>query len=77
MPKAKQSFFQRLTGAVDVDDTYDEARYEEETPTRRGQVSRYEDEAPMTQNGRHEEGWSDDDVEGQLTVCLLYTSRCV
>ncbi len=76
MPKAKQSFFQRLTGATDVDDSYEDASYEEEAPVRRGaHVSRYEEEQPASQAGRREESWTDDDdVEGQLTVDVFQTA---
>lgn len=75
MPKAKQSFFQRLTGANDVDDSYEDASYEEDAPARRGgHVSRYEDEAPVAQGARHEDAWSEEDVEGQLTVDVFQTA---
>lgn len=77
MPKPpKQSFFQRLTGAVNVDDGYDDVyedeaipasrapRREQYTPTR----SLPQEEAPR------EESWLDEEqVEGQLTVDVYQT----
>ncbi len=78
MPKPKQSFFQRLTGAVDVDDGYDD-EYEEQAPAVRRTTTRerepeYNHEAAVEAPHDHEEGWLDDEqVEGQLTVDVYQT----
>lgn len=70
MPKPKQSFFQRLTGAVDIDDGYDDA-YEEEVPVR-GQDSQTRG-YPVADH-QNEDHWPDGDaVEGQLTVDVYQT----
>jgi len=77
MPKPKQSFFQRLTGSVDIDDSYED-EYQEELPppTQRGRSPRYQESsynnAPAE---RHtEEDWvGEDAVEGQLTVDVYQT----
>ena len=71
MPKQKQSFFQRLTGAVDIDDGYDDA-YEEEVGTRsmpepRERIS-VEDERNDSSQWMEEEA-----AEGQLTVDVYQT----
>jgi HSP20 family protein len=75
MPKQKQSFFQRLTGAVNVDDGYDDA-YEEEVvqPAPRGRKDQYASRAPAPVEESREEAWLDDEqVEGQLTVDVYQT----
>ncbi len=82
MPKPKQSFFQRLTGAVNVDDGYDDG-YEDEAPAPRQREQR---EQQPSYNGRRaaapqpapreeqEDRWAEDDaVEGQLTVDVFQT----
>jgi HSP20 family protein len=73
MPKAKQSFFQRLTGAVDVDDSYED-EYEEEVAPRRAVQQRYEVEEPQERMAPRETEWHDDEVEGQLTVDVYQTA---
>lgn len=71
MPKQKQSFFQRLTGA-NVDDGYDDA-YDEETPPQRS-VRSIERQAPQQHEQEHDERWADEEtVEGQLTVDVFQT----
>lgn len=76
MQKQKQSFFQRLTGAVDVDDGYDDV-YEEEAPVRKNMDPRdYRDRAPMHENrDRDDVGqWIEEEAaEGQLTVDVYQT----
>lgn len=72
MPKPKQSFFQRLTGAVDVDDGYEE-EYEEVEEPRRARQERYEESVPAEEPVQ-EEGWFEEGgVEGQLTVDVFQT----
>ena len=77
MPKQKQSFFQRLTGATDVDDGYDDV-YEDEVP---GEV---QDEPrptrlrrpapPMEDDEPVADEWAEEEVtEGQLTVDVYET----
>ncbi len=74
MPKQKQSFFQRLTGAVDVDDGYDDV-YEEEAPVRKAPEGRDQQRVNTPQNNREEvEQWMEEEVaEGQLTVDVYQT----
>jgi HSP20 family protein len=77
MPKPKQSFFQRLTGAVNVDDGYDDA-YEEEVTPSRGRREQYaptpRSTAPVEEPAHHEDNWLDEEqVEGQLTVDVYQT----
>ncbi len=74
MPKQKQSFFQRLTGAVDIDDTYDDV-YEEEAPV---QNTRHpaprNPQPPREEEVETDEEWLDEDAEeGQLTVDVYQT----
>lgn len=77
MPKPKQSFFQRLTGAVNVDDGYDDAYEEEVAPVARGGARQQYAPARGAQaqpEPAQEESWLDDDqVEGQLTVDVYQT----
>lgn len=69
MPKQKQSFFQRLTGSVDIDDGYDDD-YENEIPAR--QVP--EGHRPIAEEGEHESQWmEEEETEGQLTVDVYQT----
>ncbi|KKS85106.1 MAG: Protein containing Heat shock protein Hsp20 protein [Parcubacteria group bacterium GW2011_GWA2_43_11] len=72
MPKQKKSFFQRLTGAVDIDDGYDDA-YEEEAPVRQTSDTRSRGgSATDLRDGREE--WLEEEVaEGQLTVDVYQT----
>lgn len=75
MSKGKQSFFQRLTGAVDVEDEFMDD-FEEEVPTtrRRGQARRQDDydmEEPMADEAG--EWFEEDATEGQLTVDVFQT----
>lgn len=75
MSKGKQSFFQRLTGAVDVDDEYtDDFEDEAPAPRRRGAV-RHQDEydigEPIADNNG--EWFEEDATEGQLTVDVFQT----
>jgi HSP20 family protein len=74
MPKSKQSFFQRLTGAVNVDDGYDDAYEDEEEVAVQAPRGR---EAERTQEDsaiEQDEHWLDDEeVEGQLTVDVYQT----
>jgi len=74
MPKPKQSFFQRLTGAVDVDDGYEE-EYEQVEEPRRVRHERYEEEVPVEEPVQQDEGWLEEGagVEGQLTVDVFQT----
>ncbi len=71
MPRAKQSFFQRLTGTVDADDGYDDV-YEEEPRLRRTAREYTEDRRDTPQPDRQE--WQEEEVtEGQLTVDVFQT----
>jgi HSP20 family protein len=77
MAKPKQSFFQRLTGAVNVDDGYDDAYEEEVAPApRNGARQQYapaRGSVPQAQPAQ-EDSWLDEDqVEGQLTVDVYQT----
>jgi len=72
MPKQKQSFFQRLTGAVDIDDGYDDA-YEEEVPSTRS-VERRIDREPIRDEIDDPNQWMEEEAaEGQLTVDVYQT----
>jgi HSP20 family protein len=71
MPKPKQSFFQRLTGAVDVDDGYDDV-YEDEEPVRPAHEPRERHAAPA-EDAAEEEWLEEEAVEGQLTVDVYQT----
>lgn len=73
MSKGKQSFFQRLTGAVDVEDDYNDDFDEEEVvPRRRASVKQddYDVEEPAADDG---EWFEEDATEGQLTVDVFQT----
>jgi HSP20 family protein len=71
MPKQKQSFFQRLTGAVDIDDGYDDA-YEDEIPSRQMRETR--ERAPQNQDDETGTEWMEEEAtEGQLTVDVYQT----
>ncbi len=73
MSKQKQSFFQRLTGAVDIDDGYDDAYDEEEAPIRGRQQTTNTHE--QTEEDTQEQWSEEEDVaEGQLTVDVYQTS---
>jgi len=72
MPKQKQSFFQRLTGAVDVDDGYDDM-YEDEQPARPAPETR-ERRGGAPEEDIEDEQWAEEEaVEGQLTVDVYQT----
>lgn len=77
MPKQKQSFFQRLTGAVDVDEGYDDGYEEEVVPTRRARAPQQrvanERDYAEPQPTPHDGDWSEDATEGQLTVDVYQT----
>lgn len=68
MAKQKQSFFQRLTGSVDIDDGYDDV-YEDEVATQqeRSQGRGFPSEP------QNEGQWEEEAVEGQLTVDVYQT----
>ena len=71
MPKPKQSFFQRLTGAVEIDDGYDDV-YEEEVPVRGKEAPTRG--YPAVEHQQNESHWAEEDtVEGQLTVDVYQT----
>lgn len=73
MPKQKQSFFQRLTGAVDIDDGYDDA-YDEEIPVRSGHPPmRGNEQSPMHGNTDDSNWMEEEATEGQLTVDVYQT----
>jgi len=72
MPKQKQSFFQRLTGAVNVDDGYDDG-YEDEEPVHAGRERELEHPTSPETHETDEEWLEDEDVEGQLTVDVYQT----
>jgi HSP20 family protein len=73
MPKQKQSFFQRLTGAVDIDDGYDD-EYEEEVPARPMSPEGRE-RAPMQDDREDGNQWMEEEAaEGQLTVDVYQTA---
>lgn len=73
MSKQKQSFFQRLTGAVDVDDGYDDV-YENEAPVRKGPELRERSPAPDHREREDANQWMEEEVaEGQLTVDVYQT----
>jgi len=72
MPKQKKSFFQRLTGAVDIDDGYDD-EYEEETPVRQTSDARGRG-GPVADLRNDQEQWLEEEAaEGQLTVDVYQT----
>jgi HSP20 family protein len=74
MPKPKQSFFQRLTGAVDVDDGYDDAYDAEEVADKRAPQQRAgRSPAPQEENSSVESWMEEEAVEGQLTVDVYQT----
>ncbi len=78
MPKQKQSFFQRLTGAVDIDDGYDDVYEEEELPPqktrRRAPAPHGREEINDEMEMETDEEWLDEDAEeGQLTVDVYQT----
>ena len=69
MPKQKQSFFQRLTGAVDIDDGYD-GEYEEEIPARAHEAHERNHASEMEEGSQ----WMEEEAsEGQLTVDVYQT----
>lgn len=71
MPKPKQSFFQRLTGAVDAEDGYEDEYMEEAPPRRRMPADRYEDAG---REPAHADSWMEEEpAEGQLTVDVFQT----
>jgi len=72
MPKQKKSFFQRLTGAVDIDDGYDDA-YEEEAPVRQAQDTRGRGGSVTDLRDSREEWLEEEAAEGQLTVDVYQT----
>jgi len=72
MPKQKQSFFQRLTGAVDIDDGYDDA-YEEEIAPRSMPEPRERGPAPEEEREDPAQWMEEDAAEGQLTVDVYQT----
>jgi HSP20 family protein len=77
MPKQKQSFFQRLTGAVDVDDGYDDV-YEDdvdEQPLEEARPTRLRRPAPAAvEEEPVADEWAEEEVtEGQLTVDVYET----
>ncbi len=78
MPKPKQSFFQRLTGSVHVDDNFEDV-YEEEPRTMRGQRApeeygrRASQNQPLSHRQTDEEWLGDVEEEGQLTVDVYQT----
>jgi HSP20 family protein len=72
MPKQKQSFFQRLTGAVDIDDGYEDD-YEEEAPVRKMSENR-ERPSPLSDKRNDVDQWMEEEAtEGQLTVDVYQT----
>jgi HSP20 family protein len=72
MPKQKQSFFQRLTGAVDIDDGYEDD-YEEEAPIRKTNDSR-ERPSSLSDKRNDVDQWMEEEAaEGQLTVDVYQT----
>ncbi len=73
MSKQKQSFFQRLTGSVDIDDGYDDV-YEENVQTRPQQGSNMHEQTNAQEGGDDQEEWLEEEVEGQLTVDVYQTS---
>ena len=74
MPKQKQSFFQRLTGAVDVDDGYDDVYEDEMEPVEeRAPRTRRPVQAMPEEQPAHDEWVDDEPVEGQLTVDVYET----
>lgn len=71
MSKQKKSFFQRLTGAVDIDDGYDD-EYENEAPVRQTPDTR--GRMPATDLRDEQEQWLEEEAaEGQLTVDVYQT----
>ncbi|HCC05492.1 TPA: hypothetical protein DEP58_04295 [Patescibacteria group bacterium] len=72
MPKQKKSFFQRLTGAVDIDDGYDDA-YEEEAPARHTPDTRGRGGSATDLRDGREEWLEEEAAEGQLTVDVYQT----
>lgn len=72
MPRGKQSFFQRLTGTVDADDSYEDA-YEEELPARRSGRDTFEQRPEPVQHAAEDQWMEEEAVEGQLTVDVFQT----
>lgn len=73
MARGKQSFFQRLTGTVDADDSYDDV-YEEAPPMRReARTADYGHEPAHEHHASAEEWIEEEATEGQLTVDVYQT----
>lgn len=76
MQKPKQSFFQRLTGAVEVDDGYDDG-YEEKSTDQpvqnRGGGRRQASPVEQPSDSSVEHWMEEEAVEGQLTVDVYQT----
>lgn len=72
MTKQKKSFFQRLTGAVDIDDGYDD-EYENEAPVRQTPEVRGRGPAAVDMRDEQEQWMEEEAAEGQLTVDVYQT----
>jgi HSP20 family protein len=73
MPKQKQSFFQRLTGSVDIDDGYDD-EYEAEVPARHTPEPRGGNRRLPEEDTEETGQWMEEEAtEGQLTVDVYQT----
>lgn len=73
MARGKQSFFQRLTGAVDVDDEYNDDFVDEEVPARPRRRRPVYDEEPVATQQDQEDWMEEEATEGQLTVDVFQT----
>jgi HSP20 family protein len=71
MPKGRRSFFEKLTGAVSLDEDYDDEEElleeEESTPV----------ETQQTQERPRQEDWIEEDTEGQLGVDVYQTPDAI
>lgn len=72
MPKQKKSFFQRLTGSVDIDDGYDD-EYEEEAPVRQTPDARGRGPVADLREDDQDQWMEEEAAEGQLTVDVYQT----
>lgn len=74
MAKGKQSFFQRLTGTVDADDSYEDEYEQPAQPRGRYPQEERRMEEPMQRQAPQEERWAEEEAtEGQLTVDVYQT----
>jgi len=75
MPQRKPSFLDRLTGAVRVDDQYDDAYEHDDAYGRMPHQQQSNHALPPHQHETHEHEWlgEEDDADGQLAVDVYQT----